>query len=141
MAEHITTELAQAGSAWFQLPSDATKDDLHASLRLLFDTYRLHRHVLGAVSEAAAYDGRVRERHRLLVQAAVQGLAEQIGSAQRAGTAAPELDALRTAKWLTWMHERGLYELVADADGDEVERLLATMTDIAWRTLYAGHRP
>src|SRR5215210_2092062 len=137
MTEHITTDLAEAATGWFQLPPDGSKDDLRASLRVLFAAYRQHRHVLGAISEAAAYEPTARERHRLLVRAAVSGLADHIERAQAAGAAAPELDAERTAKWLTWMLERGLYALVANAGAGEVERLLDAMTDIAWRTLYA----
>jgi TetR/AcrR family transcriptional regulator, ethionamide resistance regulator len=140
MAERVTAELAEAGSSWFQLPPDGTKDDLRDSLRILFDTYRRHRHILGAVSEAAAYDARLRERHRLLVEAAVTGLTDHIERAQRSGSAAPELDARRTAEWLTWMHERGLYQLVGPAGAAEREQLLAAMTDLAWRVLYEGYR-
>jgi len=140
MAERVTAELSDAGAAWFQLPDNGTPEDLRVSLRALFATYQRHRHILGAVSEAAAYDTRLRERHGLLVEAAVTGLREHIEAAQRAGSAAPTLDAHRTAEWLTWMLERGLYQLVGPAATDEREQLLSAVTDLAWRALYAGYR-
>jgi AcrR family transcriptional regulator len=140
MAADITVDLAAAGASWFALDSGATRDDLREALRPLFETYRRHRSILGAVSEAAAYDARVREQHKLLVERAVTELSEHIAAQQRRGAAAPELHPRRTAQWLTWMHERGLYQLVAPAEEAEAEDLLETMTDIAWRTLYEGYR-
>jgi len=140
MAEDVTRDLAEAGSSWFELPTDATKDDLRNALRPLFDTYRRHQTLLGAITEAASYDARVREQHLLLVAEAVAGLEDHIKTQQRAGAAAPELDPVRTAKWLTWMHERGLYQMVGQASAAEVRRLLDAMTDLVWRTLYAGYR-
>lgn len=139
MAEDVTRDLAEAGASWFELPTDATKDDLRQALRPLFDTYRRHQTLLGAITEAAGYDPRVREQHLALVEEAVNGLEGHIKTQQRAGAAAPELDARRTAKWLTWMHERGLYQMVASASAAETRKLLDAMTDLVWRTLYEGY--
>ena len=140
MAEDVTQDLREAGSAWFELPTDAGHGDLRTALRRLFTTYRKHRTLLGAITESAAYDPRVRREHLNLVEAAVTGLTGHIKAAQAAGAAAPDLDARRTAQWLTWMHERGLYELVGPASDAEMRRLLNTMTDLVWRTLYEGFR-
>jgi len=139
MAQDVTRDLAEAGSGWFELATDATKEDLREALRPLFDTYRRHQTLLGAITEAAGYDPRVREQHLVLVEQAVSGLCAQIELQQCAGTAPPELDARRTALWLTWMHERGLYQMVGQASVREVDRLLDAMTDLVWRTLYAGY--
>jgi len=139
MAEDVTRDLAEAGASWFEMPTDASKSDLRQALRPLFDTYRRHHTLLGAITEAASYDPRVREQHLTLVNEAVTGLQGHIKTQQRAGAAAPELDALRTAKWLTWMHERGLYQMVATASAAETRRLLDAMADLVWRTLYAGY--
>lgn len=139
MAEDVTRDLAEAGSSWFELPTDATRDDLRQALRPLFDTYRRHQTLLGAITEAASYDPRVREQHLALVDEAVRGLEGHIKTQQRAGAAPPDLDARRTAKWLTWMHERGLYQMVATASPAESRKLLDSMADLVWRTLYAGY--
>ena len=140
MAEDVTQDLREAGSGWFELPAEAGRNELRAALRQLFMTYRQHRTLLGAITESAAYDPRVRREHLNLVEAAVSGLTGHIKAAQAANAAAPELDARRTAQWLTWMHERGLYELVGPATDAEMRRLLGAMTDLVWRTLYEGYR-
>lgn len=139
MAEDVTRDLAEAGAEWFELSPEASRDDLRSALKPLFDTYRRHQTLLGAITETAAYDPQIREQHLTLVETAVGGLAGHIREQQKAGAAAPELDPERTARWLTWMLERGLYQLVAPASKAESKRLLDTVTDIAWRTLYEGH--
>lgn len=139
MGEDVTRDLSEAGSSWFELATDATKDDLRQALRPLFDTYRRHQTLLGAITEAASYDARVREQHLALVAEAVGELENHIRAQQRAGAAAPELDPRRTAQWLTWMHERGLYQMVATASAAESRKLLDAMTDLVWRTLYEGY--
>jgi hypothetical protein len=50
------------------------------------------------------------------------------------------LDAARTAQWLIWMIERGLYQLVGTADDDEVERQLDSLVEIVWRVVYLSGR-
>jgi AcrR family transcriptional regulator len=140
MAEHVISELLDAGLAWWTLPADGTKDDLREALRPAVDTYREHHAVLGAVIETATYDARVREAHVRLVNEVVASLAAHIREHQKQGSACPDLDARRTAEWLIWMDERGLYQVVSRADDREAERLLGALTDIVWRTLYAGYR-
>jgi TetR/AcrR family transcriptional regulator, ethionamide resistance regulator len=66
----------------------------------------------------------------------VSALTGYITEAQRRGTADTTLDANRTARWLIWMIERGLYQLIGGADGDETDRLLDALTDIVWRVIY-----
>jgi hypothetical protein len=50
------------------------------------------------------------------------------------------LDAARTAQWLIWMIERGLYQLVGTADDDEVECQLDSLVEIVWRVVYLSGR-
>jgi hypothetical protein len=50
------------------------------------------------------------------------------------------LDAARTAQWLIWMIERGLYQLVGTADDEEVERQLDSLVEIVWRVVYLSGR-
>jgi TetR/AcrR family transcriptional regulator, ethionamide resistance regulator len=136
MAADVIGDLVSTGSSWWDLPSDATRADLHAALRIPIDTYREHRTILGTVVETAAYDPRVREQHQSLIEQVVPALAKYIAGAQNAGATDPDLDAERTARWLVWMIERGLYQLVGTADDDEVGRELDALTDIVWRVVY-----
>lgn len=136
IGESVTLDLAGAGSQWFDLPAGATKDELREAFRALFDTYRRHQRVLRAITEAAAYDGRIRDLHQALVARAVGGLQGHIEAQQKARTVDNALNARDTAGWLVWMLERGLYQAVAPADAADAERLLDSLTELVWRALY-----
>jgi AcrR family transcriptional regulator len=140
MAQHVTADLIGVGHHWWELAGDASRDELREALRPPIDTYRSHTTILGAVVETAAYDARVKTQQQTLIDEVVASLTRHIEQHQRQGSAAPELDAKRTAQWLIWMIERGLYELVSPAADAEAERLLEAVTDVVWRTLYAGFR-
>jgi TetR/AcrR family transcriptional regulator, ethionamide resistance regulator len=141
MAGDVIGDLLADGASWWELPVDATREDLHKALRVPIDTYRKHRTILGTVAETAAYDPRVREQQRKLIDQVVAALTTYIGDAQRAGVADVHLDAGRTAPWLIWMIERGLYQLVGAADDEEVESQLDALTEIVWRVVYLSGHP
>jgi TetR/AcrR family transcriptional regulator, ethionamide resistance regulator len=136
MAQDVVADLVAAGMSWWNLPADATPDDLRNALRVPVDTYRKHRTILATVTETAAYDPRVREQQQHLIDQVVSGLTSYITDAQGSGTVEATLDASRTAQWMVWMFERGLYQLIDGADDDETERLLDALTDIVWRVIY-----
>lgn len=140
MAHDVISDLVDIGHMWWELPHDATKRDLREALRGPVNSYRAHRTIYGAVVETAPFDARVHEQQRYLTDHVTAALASHISDAQKAGTAAPELDPRRTAGWIIWMLEHGLYQLLAPAGQREADRLLAAATDIVWRALYAGYR-
>jgi TetR/AcrR family transcriptional regulator, ethionamide resistance regulator len=140
MAQDVIGDLLADGASWWDLPVGATREDLHKALRVPIDTYRKHRTILGTVAETAAYDPRVREQQQKLIDQVVTALTTYIGDAQRAGVADVHLDAARTAPWVIWMIERGLYQLVGAADNAEAERQLDALTEIVWRVVYLSGR-
>jgi len=140
MAEDVIGDLVADGSSWWELPVGATREDLHKALRVPIDTYRKHRTILGTVAETAAYDPRAREQQQNLIDQVVNALTTYISDAQHAGVTDTHLDAARTAQWLIWMIERGLYQLVGTADDAEVERQLDALTEIVWRVVYLSGR-
>lgn len=140
MGEDATADLSDAGEPWFNLPADGSERDLRKALQLLFDTYRRHHKLLKAIIETAAYDAQVRALHLALVDLATGRMREHIESQQRTGSVAPGLDATRTAQWLVWMLERGLYQIVAPASEREAGAHLDTVVNLVWRMLYEGHR-
>jgi AcrR family transcriptional regulator len=140
MAEDVISDLSEAGHSWWTLPHDATRADLRAALTPAIEVQRSHRGILEAVADTAAYDPRVRQRQETLINEVVTNLARHISDAQAHGSACPALNPLHTAQWLIWMHERGLHQLVGRAEESDVEHLLASLTDIVWRTLYQGYR-
>lgn len=140
MAEEVVGELGEAGAAWWDMDPDAGQAELRTALRPAFDVYLRHRTILGAVVETAASDPRVREQHVRLIDSTVDGLTKHIKDRQRKGRAAP-VNARRTAQWLVWMLERGLYQLVAPVTDAEAKRLLDAAAELIWRVLYEGYRP
>jgi AcrR family transcriptional regulator len=131
IGEDVTVDLAAAGAHWFELSVTADRADLRESLVPLFHTYRRHQWVLQAITEAAL--------HLALVERAATGLAEHLRVQLAAGAVPTGLDADLTSRWLVWMLERGLYQMVAPAGPDKAEQLLNALTGLVWRMLYEGH--
>jgi len=140
MAQNLVADVLDTGDSWWNLAHDADPDQLREALRPPIEAYRAHTTILGAVVEAAAYDAGARGQLERLANGSAGELAGHIRECQRRGSAAPEIDAARTARWLIWMIERGLYQLVSPADDREARRLLDSLTDLVWRALYAGYR-
>lgn len=132
MAEDVTIDLAEAGATWFELGEPESVDAIREALRPLFATYRQHRQILRSITDAASYDAGIRELHQALVARATAGLGEHLVALARA-----DLDVTRTAQWLVWMLERGLYQLVADASDAESDHQLEAVAELVWRGLYA----
>jgi TetR/AcrR family transcriptional regulator, ethionamide resistance regulator len=136
MAQDVIGDLLADGASWWELPVEATREDLRKALRVPIDTYRKHQTILGAIAETAAYDPRAQEQQQNLIDQVVAALTRYIGGAQGAGVADARLDPARTAQWLIWMIERGLYQLVGTADDDEVKHQLDALVEIVWRVVY-----
>jgi AcrR family transcriptional regulator len=141
MAGDVINDLVSTGTAWWDLPPDGTKADLRRALREPLDNYRARRMILGAVVEAATYDDRVRAQQNSLIDQVASSLAAHIVEAQRGGVADPSLNADLSARWVVWMLERGLYQMVTSASPEEAEALLDSVSDVIWRVFYAGYRP
>jgi AcrR family transcriptional regulator len=140
LAEDFIERIIGAATAWWTLPADAPKSQLREAMRAVFDAYLPHKVVMAAVVEVASYDVRVQEVFGALLERTISEVARHIEVGQREGFVTQGIDPQRTAAWLTWMAERGLYQLVAPAGPAAEERLLDSITDITWNTLYAGPR-
>ena len=140
LSEDVVVAIADSAREWWSLPPDATKADVRKALKVVFDTYREHRAVFGAVVDTAPYDPGVRSQFGGLVSGLIAELTTHIRDGQRNGYVVADLDPARTAAWLTWMAERGLHQLVAPASAREAGLLVDSLADIVWNTLYAGTR-
>jgi len=138
LAEDVVERLLGSAQTWWSLPPDAGPQDIEHALREIIDVYLAHHLLWGALIEASSYDRRVGESFREVVDGAAAGLAQHIKVGQRDGYVRPELDAKRTAQWLTWMTERGHHQLVAGASKAEVAKLCKAQATIVWSTLYEG---
>jgi AcrR family transcriptional regulator len=140
LTEDVITQLLAAASRWWELPPEATRDDVRDALGELWDAYVPNRLVMAAVVEAASYDPGVRETFGAMMERSVAEVAGHIARGQAEGYVHADLDPERTAAWLTWMTERGLYQLVAPGTKAQQRALLESLPDIVWNTLYAGTR-
>ena len=137
----VMIEVIDAARAWWALPADADRADLDTAMRGIVAAYRGRMTLMAAAVDATSYDARVRERFGELIQLAQRELASHIAEGQRRGFVRRDVDAEPVAGWLTWMAERGLYQLVRFADDEAtVERLTRALSAIVWNTLYEGAR-
>ncbi|HYF27871.1 MAG TPA: TetR/AcrR family transcriptional regulator [Baekduia sp.] len=137
LAEDVVAQLVEAAGAWWSLPSDLEEPDVEKALRGIIDVYQRHSTVWSSLVDAATYDPKVRDAFDAVVGNAAAGLTKHIRAGQKAGYIRAEVDPKRTALWLTWMTERGLYQLTPKASPSEIDKLCAAQTEIVWRTLYA----
>ena len=137
----VMTEVIDAARGWWELPPEAERADVEAAMRGFVAAYCGNMTLMAAVVEASSYDARVRERFGELIQLARGEVASHIAEGQRRGFVRRDVDAEPVAGWLTWMAERGLYQLVRFADDEAtVERLTRALSAIVWNTLYEGAR-
>lgn len=132
-----TEDMLGIPGAWLSLPFDASPEDVRAAFVTLAKGYQENAGLLGALAEGAAYDEGIRELQHRMIAAYVKAVADHIKAGQKAGAFDPDLDAVRTASWLTWMVERGLQQLVVPATARERTRLAGVVGDIVSKTLAA----
>ena len=136
MAVDVTLELAEGGSDWFELAMPPRRDELAWAMERLFKTYRRHHLILRAITDAAVYDPTIRDEYAALVARATEGLrAHVLGLAALRPVLAA--DPERSASWLVWMLERGLYQRVSVGDDASMQAELDVIVDLLWHALYA----
>jgi len=141
LTEDVISDFMAAASKWWSLPPGASREEVGAGLREMVDVYRPHGILMGAVVDAAGYDTAVRQAFGRMVARSIAEVAAHIRAGQQAGTIRAELDPEVTAGWLTWMTERGLFQLVREAADGDVDALAQGLTAVVWNTLYDGAAP
>jgi AcrR family transcriptional regulator len=136
----ISSGLEEDVEAWWRLDAGSTREDVRAALAGVVEGYRPHTRLMAALYDTAAYDPSVRELVSGLIDRSIARLEHHIHAGQRAGFVDPAIPAAEVAAWLTWMAERGLHQLVRDADDAAVTRLIDGYAAIVWNTLYAPTR-
>jgi AcrR family transcriptional regulator len=120
----------------WQLAADITRERLEAELLRTMEDYRPHIPLLTAMIDASTYDPTAREHFLAGFQQIRDGVAAHIAQGQEHGYIHADLHPQETAGWITWMAERGMSELVADADQATLERLAQSLAAIVWRAIY-----
>jgi TetR/AcrR family transcriptional regulator, ethionamide resistance regulator len=138
LASRAFAELQQAAAVWWSGHPPADRDALAGPLREIAGVYRRHARMWRSVVSTSAYDPRVRAAYMELVDSAAADLQHHLVICRRSGAVPADLDVPRTARWLTWLIEGGLVQLVATAEEDEADRQVDALTEVVWRTLYAS---
>jgi TetR/AcrR family transcriptional regulator, ethionamide resistance regulator len=138
LTEQVVEALVETTRYWWELPAEATKDDLREALR---HTQEVNiPGMMASTVEVASYDPTVRRRYEELVARSIREASKHIADGIEGGFVAPDVDPDATAAWLCWMFERGLAELGRPGSPFELERWLTALTDIIWNTLYRSVR-
>lgn len=123
------------------------RDNRHGSraqftdaVRETADAWLTHMHLINALAELAAYNPTVKEQYLAAWQTAHGYLADHIRSGQATGVVRPDLHPEHTAKWLTWMAERGLALHVWAAPPDQKDAAIESLAATVWHTLYPDHQ-
>jgi TetR/AcrR family transcriptional regulator, ethionamide resistance regulator len=138
LGETAMREIIDVAQAIWDLPHDATREQVRDAVRRSLETYLPHTRLMRAVSEASTYDARVRERFEATYAEAQRAAARSIRAGQRAGSTRRDINPEDAAGWLTWMAERGMITLVQNAGKARRERLADTFASILWYSLYDG---
>lgn len=129
-------DIATAAFKPWDLPPSASREERRAAMRRTIDAYRPHLSIMRAMVEVASYDPDIQTLYHSGFETARQNAAQRIRDGQRDGNIRKDLPPDETAAWLTWMAERGLYQLLPGADEPALERLTDSLTAIFWHTIY-----
>lgn len=138
VGEDVVTQVLEASRAWSALPDDAGREGLREAFAHFFGTYRRHASLMGAMAEVSSYDEDVRREFSRLITVGGAELTAHVQQGQRSGSVRADVDPATTIRWLIWMVERGLYQLVRTARPKELERHVEAVTGVVWASLYEG---
>jgi AcrR family transcriptional regulator len=134
LAEDVFETFERNALNWMADDDALTKDGMNAATEQIFQLYWKHRTVMVAAADSAAADARIRARLDRMWSNLASGIAHRITVAQNKHHWR-DVDAKRTAACLTWMTERGLYDLAHNGNEEELLHFAAVHTDICWTTL------
>ena len=140
LAERVNDEVFEATQTWLhrdegQPPEPALRAAMQGALAL----WRAHAPVIRAMVESWRSDPELDAAWRRLIGRFTSSAAEQIDRERAAGIAPPGPDSGALGAMLTWTTERCLYLAVSDGEpafADD-EALVATLTHVWWRAIYA----
>ncbi|MCW3011887.1 MAG: hypothetical protein JWO90_2291 [Solirubrobacterales bacterium] len=136
LAEPVFGGILEAAMRPWALEPDLTRERLERELLTTIDAYVPHGALLGAMVEASAYDPRVRAQFRAGFDLVHRTLARRLEEGQRRGFIRADLAPQETAGWITWMAERGMSQLVGDADDAGRRRLAGSLAGLVWHGVY-----
>lgn len=136
MALGVGQDISATGIAWWDIVGDEVSEEtLREGFRPAIDAYMRHRVLMRSVAEMAAYDPKVREVYGQLMRDTTEHLTVHITDRLARGLLPADTDAARTATWIVWMLERGLYQAVS-VEPESAEAWLNSVVRIVWSALY-----
>lgn len=138
LSEPALREIKMAALRTWQLGPDVTFSQFEAELYRTMETYRPHVALMNALVEVSTYDARVKELFGGFFAELRMAIAQHIRLEQKAGMVRKGIDADAAAGWITWMAERGMNQLVPQADAATRRKLATSMATIVWHGVYDG---
>src|SRR5581483_4916164 len=99
LGDSAMREITAGAQAIWQLPADATRDQVAAAVRHTIETYLPHTSLMNAMVEVSTYDPRVKARFDAAYAEAQSAAAKHIRHGQRAGFIRRDLHPDETAGW------------------------------------------
>jgi AcrR family transcriptional regulator len=137
LASALSDELYREADAWWSGDGDGSQQ-LTAAVAKIATLYRIHRPLVCAVVEVAAYDEVVGPFWRSLVGRFVEASAARIETEIAAGRADAGLGAHATSFSLVWMTERALYQMLVQEAPVRDDELVRALARIWTSTVYGG---
>jgi len=131
--------IREAAMRPWEMAPDVTREGLAEELLRTMEDYRPHTPLLAAIIEASTYDATAREYFLAGFDQIRDGVAAHIEAGQEQGFIYRDIHPREMAGWITWMAERGMSALVAEADEATLRRLADSLAAIVWRAIYDGH--
>lgn len=128
--------VSRAAKEWYALPADASRAEVERALTNILMNYRPHASLIATVLDASGQDESIREAFDAEMRRQVEGLATFVERKQGEGVIDSSIPAAATAAWLTWMAERGLHKLMAQATEEQLADTVRGYCAIVWKTLY-----
>jgi AcrR family transcriptional regulator len=135
LASALSDELYREADAWWSGAGDGPQQ-LTAAVAKIATLYRVHRPLVCAVVEVAAYDEVVGPFWRALVGRFVEASAQRIETEIAAGHADAALVPHAISFSLVWMTERALYQMLVQDDPVCDEELVRALARIWTSTVY-----
>lgn len=113
-----------------------TQERLEEEMRRAAEAYLPHVLVLKAMTEASAYDERVRGLYDQGFADVRRAIAASLKRGRRSGALRADLRPDEAAGWITWMVERGMTQMVFTASPGERMRLLHELAGLVFRGVF-----
>jgi len=134
VVQRLDLELAAGAERWLGGSEDPMADAL-AAARGVVAVFAEHGPVFRAIADAAAYDDRVEQAYRGMIQGFIDAVAVQLRRDRRRRRLLP-LDIDQASHALVWMIERYLTDVYGHGGEPDTDAVIDTVFEIFTRAVY-----